>query len=312
MTPRVGFIGLGNLGEPMAAQVAKAGFDLTVFDLRPDPVARLVAIGAKEADSIDSLAQRCDVILVAVVDDKQVSDVLLGGSNGSGVLRVAKPGSAVVLHSTVHPDTCRALSSTAAARQIDLLDAPVSGGPRGAQTGSLSIMVGGPESALDRCRAVLLAMGDHVTHLGDSGAGQIAKLANNVALAITMRAVHEALALAETNGVSAETMRELLTWGAANSWVAENWLGIGNAVAHYEAGGAQGVANLTFKDLSLALSIAHDSLIALPATAVTAQVLVDPYQSAENFVRTSPGSPADVATDDTASPTSTNSEDGHR
>jgi 3-hydroxyisobutyrate dehydrogenase len=291
MTPRVGFIGLGNIGEPMAVQVAKAGFDLTVFDIRPDPIARLVAIGAKEADSIVSLAQRCDVILVAVVDDKQVSDVLLGGSDSVGVLRIAKPGSTVVLHSTVHPETCRALSSTAAVRQIDLLDAPVSGGPGGAQTGSLSIMVGGPESALNRCRTVLLAMGDHVSHLGDSGAGLVAKVANNVALAITMRAVHEALALAETNGVSPETMRQLLTWGAANSWVAENWSAIGNTVAHYQAGGAQGVANLTFKDLSFALSIAHDHLLALPATAVTAQVLTEPYRSAEIFVTTSPGLP---------------------
>jgi 3-hydroxyisobutyrate dehydrogenase-like beta-hydroxyacid dehydrogenase len=309
MTPRVGFIGLGNLGEPMAIQVAKAGFDLTVYDIRPDPVARLVGIGAKEADSIVALAERCDVILVALVDDKQVSDVLLGGSDAPGVLGIAKPGSTVVLHSTVHPDTCRALSSTAAARQIDLLDAPVSGGPHGAQTGSLSIMVGGPEAALNRCRAVLLAMGDHVTHLGDSGAGQIAKLANNVALAITMRAVHEALALAETNGVSPETMRQLLTWGAANSWAAENWSAIGDAVVHYQAGGAQGVANLTFKDLSLALSIAHDSLLALPATAVTAQVLAEPYQAAEIFVRASPGTVPDVATDD---PANTDSEDGNR
>jgi 3-hydroxyisobutyrate dehydrogenase-like beta-hydroxyacid dehydrogenase len=306
MSPNVGFIGLGNLGEPMAAQVAKAGFDLTVFDVRTDPVERLVAIGAKPADSTAALAQHCEVILVAVVDDKQVSDILLGGSDSPGVLRVAKPGSTVVLHSTVHPDTCRALSSAAAVHQIDLLDAPVSGGPRGAQTGSLSIMVGGPASALDRCRAVLLAMGDHVTHLGDSGTGQIAKLANNVALAITMRAVHEALALAETNGVNPETMRQLLTWGAANSWVADNWSAIGNAVAHYEAGGAQGVANLTFKDLSLALSIAHDRLLALPGTAVTAQLLADPYRSAEIFVHASPGSPADVAT------ASVNSEDGHR
>lgn len=302
MTPRVGFIGLGNLGEPMAAQVAKAGFDLTVFDVRPDPIARLVSIGAKAADSIAALAMGCDVILVAVVDDKQVSDVLLGDSNAFGVLKIARPGSTVVLHSTVHPDTCRELSATAALRQIDLLDAPVSGGPQGAQTGSLSIMVGGPQTALDRCRAVLLAMGDHVTRLGDAGAGQIAKLANNVALAITMRAVHEALALAETNGVSPDTMRELLTWGAANSWVAENWSAIGNAAAHYQAGGAVGVANLTFKDLSLALSIAHDSLIALPATAVTAQVLVEPYRSAEKF----------VTTGNIANPASTNPEDGHR
>ena len=159
-------------------------------------------------------------------------------------------------------------------------------------------MVGGPASALNRCRAVLLAMGDHVTHLGDLGAGQIAKIANNVALAITMRAVHEALAFAESNGVNPETMRQLLTWGAANSWVAENWSTIGDSVAHYQAGGAQALANLTYKDLSFALSIAHDRLLALPGTAVTAQLLADPYRSAEIFVTTPPQAP--------------NSEDGHR
>jgi 3-hydroxyisobutyrate dehydrogenase-like beta-hydroxyacid dehydrogenase len=294
--PRVGFIGLGNLGEPMATQVAKAGFDLIVFDIRREPIERIVAMGAKEADSIDTLAAGCDIILVAVVDDKQVSDVLLGGSGSLGVLRVAKPGSTVVLHSTVHPDTCRALSSTARVRQIDLLDAPVSGGPRGAQTGSLSIMVGGNASALNRCRAVLLAMGEHVTHLGDSGAGQIAKVANNVALAITMRAVHEALAFAESNGVNAETMRQLLAWGAANSWVTENWSTIGNSVANYQAGGAHALAKLTYKDLSIALSIAHERQLALPGTAVTAQLLADPYRAAEIFV---------IAA-------STNSEDGLR
>ena len=295
MSPRVGFIGLGNLGEPMAAQVAKAGFDLTVFDVRPEPIARLVTIGAHAVDSIDVLAARCDVILVAVVDDKQVSDVLLGGSGSLGVLRIAKAGSTVVLHSTVHPDTCRQLSATALARQIDLLDAPVSGGPRGAQTGSLSIMVGGSESALDRCRTVLLAMGDHVTFLGETGTGQVAKIANNVGLAITMRAVHEALAFAQANGVDPETMRQLLTWGAADSWVAENWSTIGGTVVSYQAGGAQGVANLTFKDLSFALSIAHDRQLALPGTALSAQLLADPYRAAEIFVTTSPGSAADVA-----------------
>ncbi len=289
MTPAVGFIGLGNLGEPMASQVAKAGFDLSVFDLRPEPIARLVALGAKEAESVDSLAQRCDVILVAVVDDRQVSQVLLGGLDSAGVLALARPGTVVVLHSTIHPDTCRALSDTAAGRNIDVLDAPVTGGPAGAQAGSLSIMVGGPESALTRCRAVLLAMGDHVTHLGDCGAGQIAKIANNVALAITITAVREALALAETNGISAETMRQLLTWGAANSWAAQNWSTIGDSVARYQAG-AQGVANMTYKDLSFALSIAHDGRLALPVTAVTAQVLADSYRSAETFVATWAGS----------------------
>jgi 3-hydroxyisobutyrate dehydrogenase-like beta-hydroxyacid dehydrogenase len=285
---RVGFVGLGNLGEPMAAQVAKAGFDLTVLDVRPDPVRRLMDLGASPAESIDSLAQRCDVILIAVVDDRQVSDVLLGSDASQGVLRIADPGAVVVVHSTVHPETCRQLCATALEHDIHLLDAPVTGGPGGAQTGSLSIMVGGSEMALDKCRPVLLAMGDHVTHLGESGTGQLAKIANNVGLAITMRAVHEALAFAGANGIDAATMLELLSFGACNSWVVENWSAVGNSAATYQAGGARGVAKLTYKDLSLALSIAHTRELPLPGTALTAQLLVDPYLAAQRFIETQP------------------------
>jgi 3-hydroxyisobutyrate dehydrogenase-like beta-hydroxyacid dehydrogenase len=289
---RAGFIGLGNLGEPMAAQVAKAGLDLTVFDLRPDPVGRLAALGARSAESVDALAGRCDVILLAVVDDRQVRDVLLGTDDGSaGVLASADPGTVVVVHSTVHPETCRQLCATAREHQIEVLDAPVTGGPAGARTGSLSVMVGGSESALNRCRPVLSAMADHITHLGESGAGQLAKIANNVGLAITMRAVHEALAFAEANGIDAARMLELLGWGAANSWVVQNWPAIGDSVASYHTDGALGLAKLTYKDLALALSIAHTHELSLPATALTAQLLVEPYLSAQGFVETSSAPP---------------------
>lgn len=282
---RVGFIGLGNLGEPMAAQVAKSGFDLTVFDVRPDPVRRLRDLGASSAGSIDTLAKRCDVILIAVVDDRQVSEVLLGTDGSEGVLRCAAAGTVVVVHSTIHPETCRQLSATALEHEIDLLDAPVTGGPAGAHSGSLSIMVGGSDAALNKCRPVLSAMGDHVTLLGESGAGQLAKIANNVGLAITMRAVHEALAFAAANGIGSATMLELLSFGACDSWVVRNWSDIGNNVANYQAGGAVALANLTYKDLALALSIAHTHELPLPGTALTAALLVDPYLSAEEFVQ---------------------------
>lgn len=253
---RVGFVGLGHMGEPMAAQVAKAGFDLTVFDVRPEPVERVVALGAHSVETIASLAH-CDVILIAVVDDRQVSDVLMGNPNSPGILGIAEAGTAVAVHSTVHPETCRPLCTAARERAIDVLDAPVSGGPGGAQTGSLSIMVGGSGTALDRCRPVLLAMADHVTLLGGPG--------------------------------------------ACNSWVVHNWSAIGDSVAHYHAGGALGLANLTYKDLSLALSIAHARELPLPGTALTAQLLEDVYRSAERFVRSSDGSSTEIDADTSAS-----------
>jgi 3-hydroxyisobutyrate dehydrogenase-like beta-hydroxyacid dehydrogenase len=289
---RVGFIGLGNLGEPMAAQVARAGFDLTVFDVRPEPIRRLVALAARSAESILTVARSCDVILIAVVDDRQVTDVLVGDGGSAGVLHNAQPGSVVVVHSTVHPDTCRELSTIALKNQIDLLDAPVTGGPAGAQTGSLSIMVGGSESALDRCRPVLDAMGSHVSWLGDAGSGQLAKIANNLGLAMTMRAVHEAVAFAETNGISPTKMIELLGWGTCDSWVVQNWSSIGHSAAHYHSGGPRGVANLTYKDLALALSIAHSRDLALPGTGLTAQLVVEPYLSAAGYAEAALVGPA--------------------
>jgi 3-hydroxyisobutyrate dehydrogenase-like beta-hydroxyacid dehydrogenase len=280
---RVGFVGLGNLGEPMAAQVARAGFDLTVFDVRPEPTARLVALGARSAESIVELARSCDVILIAVVDDRQVTDVLTGDDGSAGLLGNAEPGSVVVVHSTVHPDTCRELTAIASKNQIDLLDAPVTGGPAGAQTGSLSIMVGGNESALDRCRPVLDAMGSHVSWLGEAGSGQLAKIANNLGLAMTMRAVHEAVAFAQANGLSPAKMVELLGWGTCDSWVVQNWSTIGHSATNYQAGGPDGVANLTYKDLALALSIAHSRGLALPGTGLTAQLVAEPYLSAAAY-----------------------------
>jgi 3-hydroxyisobutyrate dehydrogenase-like beta-hydroxyacid dehydrogenase len=292
---RVGFIGLGNLGEPMAAQVVKAGFDLTVFDIRPEPVRRITALGARSAESIDSLARECDVILIAVIDDRQVSDVLVGSNGSTGVLRIAGPGTVVVVHSTVHPATCRRLSAIALERQIDLLDAPVTGGPGGAESGSLSIMVGGSATGLDKCHPVLASMGDHVTLLGESGSGQLAKIANNVGLAITMRAVHEALAFAAASGIDAVKMRDLLSLGACNSWVVENWSAVGTTAANYQAGGPLGVAKLTYKDLSLALSIAHTQELALPGTALTAQLLADPYLAAAKFIDEPQARPNEVA-----------------
>ncbi|WAJ44273.1 NAD(P)-dependent oxidoreductase [Mycobacterium sp. Aquia_216] len=277
---RVGFIGLGNFGEPMATRVALAGLDLVVFDLRDEPMTRLERCGARSVASVESMAQSCDIIQIAVVNDQQVTNLLIGDAESPGIIERAASGSIILVHSTIHPDTCRRLSAVAATKRIEVLDAPVTGGPAAAASGALSVMVGGSAAAVETCRPVLDAIGTTITHLGASGAGQLAKLANNIGIAMTMRAVHESLSFASANGIPADQMLGLLGHGAASSWVAENWLTIGHTAAHYQAGGVQGVADLTYKDLWLALSIAHDSRLALPGAALAAQLIAEPYCAA--------------------------------
>jgi 3-hydroxyisobutyrate dehydrogenase-like beta-hydroxyacid dehydrogenase len=281
--PTVGFIGIGSMGEPMAAQLAKAGFDLFVYDLREPPVRRLIDIGAARTDSIGALARRCEIIHLAVVDDRQVQTTLRGTDDVEGVFDAARPGTTVLIHSTVHPQTCRDLSAEAATKGIAVLDAPVTGGPGGAAAGTLSIMVGGSHEALARCGFVLQVLGDQVTYMGASGSGQLAKIANNVALAATLIGVHESLALAQQHGIEPDKMLHLLSSGAARSWVSVNWATIGRSVATYEAGGASAVASLTHKDLALALAIGQQAQLPLPGTALTSQLLEGAYRSAEAF-----------------------------
>ncbi len=277
---RVGFIGLGNFGEPMATRVAQAGFDLAVFDLRDEPITRLEESGAHRAASVESLAQSCGILQIAVVNDQQVTALLMGDADSPGIVDRARPGTIVLVHSTIHPDTCRRIAAAAAAKQIEVLDAPVTGGPAAAASGTLSVMIGGSAAAIEVCRPVLDAVGTTITHLGPSGAGQLAKLANNIGIAITMRAVHESLSFAAANGIPADRMLGLLGLGAARSWVADNWVAIGRSATQYQAGGVQGVANLTYKDLSLALAIAHDTQLALPGTALTAQLIAESFSAA--------------------------------
>jgi 3-hydroxyisobutyrate dehydrogenase-like beta-hydroxyacid dehydrogenase len=279
MTPRVGLIGLGVMGEAMAVNVAKAGHDLTVFDLREEPMGRLRALGAVAAESVADLARTSTVVMIVVVDEAQTEAVLLGTPNEPGVLESAARGSVVLVHSTIGPDACRRFAGLAAERGIDLLDAPITGGPSGARAGSLAVMVGGDADALERCRFALEAVSGEIFPVGDVGAGQLAKLANNVALAITMQAVHEALALGSSVGIDPETLLRVLGSGAADSWVVRQWHGIGESARDYP-GGIDGLVSLTYKDLSLALAAAARRQVPLPVTALTSQALGAPYRTA--------------------------------
>jgi len=142
MDKKIGFIGLGNMGEHMAVNIAKAGFDLTVYDIRPEPMQKLQQLGAKVARSPQEVGEKCDIIEVIVVNDAQVEEVVLG-KDGGGVLAGAKPGSIMVIHSTVHPKTCQRIAALAKDKKVGVLDAAVSGAESGARAGTLSLMVGG-------------------------------------------------------------------------------------------------------------------------------------------------------------------------
>ncbi|GAA4362669.1 NAD(P)-dependent oxidoreductase [Nocardioides caricicola] len=193
---RVGFIGLGNIGKPMALRLAAAdGIDLWVYDVMPEPVAELEEAGARGAASIAAMATRSDVICVMVRDDDQVREVL------GEILGVAGDGQTVVIHSTVAPTTPAQLADTAARHGIKVVDAPVSGGAMGAADGTLAIMVGGSDEAFAAARPALEAMGSLITHAGPIGAGTKFKLARNLMHFVAFTAATEAQRLAEAAGL---------------------------------------------------------------------------------------------------------------
>jgi 3-hydroxyisobutyrate dehydrogenase len=193
---RVGFIGLGNIGKPMALRLAAAdGIELTVYDVAPDPVAELEKAGARAAASVAALAGEVDIVCVMVRDDDQVRDVL------GEILGVGAEGQTVVIHSTVGPDTPAQLADTAARHGVKVVDAPVSGGAMGAADGTLAIMVGGSDEAFAAARPALDAMGSLVTHAGPIGSGTKFKLARNLMHFVAFTAATEAQRLAEAAGL---------------------------------------------------------------------------------------------------------------
>src|SRR5215475_2368131 len=209
MGKKIGFIGLGNMGEPMATNIAKVGFDLTVYDIRPEPLRALEKLGAKVARSPQEVGERCDIIETIVVNDAQVEEVLLG-KDGGGVLAGAHPGSIMVIHSTIHPKTCQRIAALAKDKNVGVLDAAVSGAEAGARAGTLSLMVGGDAALLEICRPVFNVIGKNIFHMGDVGMGEVAKLANNLMAIVNMQSTREGLRLARLAGIDEQKMLEVV------------------------------------------------------------------------------------------------------
>jgi 2-hydroxy-3-oxopropionate reductase len=216
VSERVGFIGLGVMGAPMARQLLAAGHPLTVHSRSAPPVAELVAEGARPATMPAEVASTSDIVITMLPDTPDVELVLFGED---GVAEGAAVGSLVIDMSTIDPIRARAFAERLAANGVSMLDAPVSGGQVGAEAGTLSVMVGGPEEAFARARPLFEAMGSTIVHVGSSGAGQVAKACNQLVIASAVEAVGEAFVLAAKAGVDPANVREALLGGFASSKV---------------------------------------------------------------------------------------------
>lgn len=262
---RVGFCGLGTMGVAMASNLRRAGFPLTVWNRSPGRAEALIALGATEAPTARDVAAASDVVVICVSDTPDVEQVLFGAS---GVAEGATAGSLVIDCSTISPAETRAFSERLGERGVAMVDAPVSGGSEGAVSATLTIMVGGREADVERARPILAAMGRSITHMGPIGAGQATKAVNQVILCGTYLGVAEGLVLAMRAGLDAERVVAALGGGAARSWVLENRSR--NMIADDYPLGFKVALHL--KDVMIALEMARESGVALPVTALAAQL----------------------------------------
>ncbi len=263
LTQKVGFVGLGTMGAAMAANLARAGFPLTVWNRTPGRAGPLVALGAVEAPSPREVARASDVVVTCVTDSPQVAEVLFGPD---GLAEGLGSGSMLIDCSTISPASAREMAARLAVGGVAMLDAPVSGGSEGAVAGTLTIMVGGEPSDVERAHDVLHAMGRTVTHLGPIGSGQVAKAVNQVILCGTYLGVAEGVALAMKAGMDVERLVSALAGGAAGSWVLQNRSG--RMIADSYPLGFK--IALHRKDMAIALELSRSVGAVLPVAALAA------------------------------------------
>ncbi|MDO8685435.1 MAG: 2-hydroxy-3-oxopropionate reductase [Clostridiales bacterium] len=266
MNKIIGFIGLGIMGKPMSKNLLKAGYKLVVYDLNKDAVAEIVKAGALECEGPKDAAQRSDVIITMLPDSPQVEEVVLGAG---GVLEGAKGGSVIIDMSSIAPLISKKIYYEAKKKSVRLIDAPVSGGEPRAIDGSLSIMVGGDQKDFDECYDMLCTMGKSVVRVGEIGSGNIAKLANQIMVALNIAAFSEALVLATKAGVDPEAVFNAVKGGLAGS----NALNAKVPLImdrKFEPGFK---INLHIKDLKNALDTGRDIGVPLPLTSMVMEIM---------------------------------------
>lgn len=266
MSERIGFIGLGVMGRPMALNLIRAGHQLVVHNRSTEPVLALQAEGAQVASSSREVAERSDVVVTMLPDSSAVREVVFGED---GILAGARRGSLLVDMSTIHPTVSIDIARFAADRGVATLDAPVSGGDIGARQGTLSVMVGGDVAAFERAQPLFDVVGKTVVHVGEHGAGQVVKACNQIVVAITIEAVSEALVLGSKAGVDPARILDVLGGGLAANKVME--VRRRNFLEHDFTPGFR--IDLHHKDLNIALESGDAFGVPLPATAVVQQLL---------------------------------------
>ncbi|WP_180973891.1 3-hydroxyisobutyrate dehydrogenase [Xanthomonas arboricola] len=261
---KIAFIGLGNMGGPMAANLSKAGHQLRVFDLVPAALDAAVAAGAHAASSAHDTLADAEIVISMLPASRHVEALYLGEA---GILAQIPEGALVIDCSTIAPASARKLAAEAQTRGLAVLDAPVSGGTAGAAAGSLTFIVGGAAQVLERARPVLQAMGKNIFHVGDNGAGQVAKLCNNMALGVIMAATGEALALGVAQGLDPAVLSQMMAVSTGRSWATEvcnPWPGVlPNAPASRGYSGGFG-NDLMLKDLGLVAESAVQAGVSIP------------------------------------------------
>lgn len=263
--PTLGYIGLGIMGKPMVLNLLKAGYPLVVHNRSREVVKALVNEGAQEAFSPQEVASRTEVVFTNLPDSPDVEKVALGPD---GIIEGVTKGMIYVDHSTIKPSSARRIAEKFNKKGVHALDAPVSGGDIGAQQGTLAIMVGGPKEALDKVLPIFEVVGKKVTHVGDSGAGQIAKAANQVMVAAQMVAMAELLLLAKKAGADPKRVVEAIQGGAAQCWtldVKPERLFSGNRNPGFKA-------YMQEKDLRIVMDTSREYGVPLPSAGLHAQL----------------------------------------
>ncbi|MDJ0987657.1 MAG: NAD(P)-dependent oxidoreductase [Desulfobacterales bacterium] len=262
---KIGFIGLGTMGVGMSLNLLKAGHEVSVHNRTREKEEHVAKQGAQRAESPREAAEGAEVIVTMVSDTPDVEQVVLGDE---GIIHGAPQGAIVIDMSTISPTATRQMAEALGTKGIKMLDAPVSGGPEGANNGTLAIMVGGDSDAFEKALPILEIMGKTVTHVGPIGAGQITKAINQIMIAGTYLSVAEGLTLGMKAGLDMEKVIAAISGGAASSWVLHN-RGINVVKNEYPLGFR---VKLHHKDLGIALQTARELEVTLPATALVEQI----------------------------------------
>jgi 3-hydroxyisobutyrate dehydrogenase len=252
----IAFIGLGNMGLPMAANLARAGHRVTAFDLSADAVAKARAQGLEVAASAAAAVEGAQVVVSMLPASRHVESLFLGDD---GVLARLAGGTLVIDCSTIAPASAKKVAQAAAARDLAMIDAPVSGGTAGAGAGTLTFIVGGEVAALERARPLLQGMGRNIFHMGGNGAGQVAKLCNNMALGVIMAVTGEAIALGVAHGLDARVLSQMMAVSTSRSWATEvcnPWPGVLESAPSSRGYSGGFGSDLMLKDMGLAVEAA--------------------------------------------------------